>query len=82
MLLLLLLSLDEELVWSDLDDVDDEETSPTMVRENVPPHPMAGSDGNQGERFVDPDDVPKGSGPKAEAPVVVGGNTEGGNVDD
>jgi hypothetical protein len=44
-LLLLLFWDDEELVCPEV-----EETSPTMVSEKVPPQPMAGNDGNQGER--------------------------------
>jgi hypothetical protein len=67
---LLLLFWDEELVCPDA-----EETSPTMVSEKVPPQPIAGNEGNQGERDVvwDPNEF-EGSA------EVVGGNTEGGKV--
>ncbi len=68
--MLLLFWDDEELVCPEA-----EETSPTIVSENVPPQPIAGNEGNQGER--DPVWVPNEVEGKAE---VVGGNTEGGKV--
>jgi len=70
LLLLSLLLDDEELVWPG-----EEETSPTIVSEKVPPHPIAGNEGNQGERDVV--GFPAEVEGKAED---VGGNADGGNV--
>jgi hypothetical protein len=67
---LLLLLLDDELVWPEV-----EEKSPTIVSENVPPQAIDGNEGNHGEK--DPVEVPSEDEDKAE---VVGGNTEGGKV--
>ena len=72
MLLLLLLD-DEELVWPG-----DEETSPTIVSENVPPQAIAGNEGNHGEK--EPDEVPDEPEEVEVKAEVVGGNTEPGNV--
>jgi hypothetical protein len=69
---LLLLLDDEELVW------DDEETSPTIVSEKVPPQAMAGNEGNQGEK--EPDELPDEPEEVEVKAEVVGGNTEAGNV--
>jgi hypothetical protein len=68
----LLLLDDEELVW------DDEETSPTIVSENVPPQPIAGNEGNHGEK--EPDELPDEPEEVEVKAEVVGGNTEAGNV--